>query len=250
MDLVSVITPYYKKKKYIELAIDSVLQQTYKNFELIIIYDDQNKEDSSFLKKIIKKDKRIKLFINKKNLGAGRSRNKGIKLSKGSLIAFLDADDLWLHNKIQKQIFFMKKNAIDVSHTSYHIINSDNKIIGSRRAKDMNHKLLLNSCDIGLSTVILNKKIITNKMKFANINTKEDYVLWLKFTLDDNIIFALKSNLTKWSKLDDSLSTSKIQKLYDGYLVYRKYMNFSLIKSFISLLLLSFNYLLKELRNK
>jgi len=144
----------------------------------------------------------------------------------------------------------MKKNLIDISHTSYHIINSDNKIIGSRRAKDMNHKLLLNSCDIGLSTVILNKKIITNKMKFANINTKEDYVLWLKFTLDDNIIFALKSNLTKWRKLDDSLSTSKIQKLYDGYLVYRKYMNFSLIKSFISLLLLSFNYLLKELRNK
>ena len=250
MDLVSIIMPYYKKKKYIELAVNSVIQQTYKNFELIIVYDDENKEDLNFLKKIIKKDERIKLYINKKNLGAGRSRNKGIKLSKGSLIAFLDADDLWLHNKIQKQIFFMKKNAIDVSHTSYHIINSDNKIIGSRRAKDMNHKLLLNSCDIGLSTVILNKKIITNKMKFANINTKEDYVLWLKFTLDDNIIFALKSNLTKWRKLDDSLSTSKIQKLYDGYLVYRKYMNFSLIKSFISLLLLSFNYLLKELRNK
>ena len=111
MDLVSVIIPYYKKKKYIEPAINSVLKQTYKNFELIIIYDDENKEDLNFLKKIIKKDKRIKLYINKKNLGAGRSRNKGIKLSKGSLIAFLDADDLWAHNKIQKQIFFMKKNA-------------------------------------------------------------------------------------------------------------------------------------------
>jgi teichuronic acid biosynthesis glycosyltransferase TuaG len=250
MDLVSIIMPYYKKKKYIELAVNSVIQQTYKNFELIIVYDDENKEDLNFLKKIIKKDERIKLYINKKNLGAGRSRNKGIKLSKGSLIAFLDADDLWLHNKIQKQIFFMKKNAIDVSHTSYHIINSDNKIIGSRRAKDMNHKLLLNSCDIGLSTVILSKKIITNKIKFANINTKEDYVLWLKITLNDNIIFALKNNLTKWRKLNDSLSTSKIQKLYDGYLVYRKYMNFSLVKSFIHLILLSFNYALKGLRNK
>ena len=122
MELVSIITPYYKKKKYIELTINSVLQQTYKNFELIIIYDDQNKEDLNLLKNLTKKDKRIKLYINKKNLGAGRSRNKGIKLSKGSLIAFLDADDLWLHNKIQKQIFFMKKNSIDVSHTSYHII--------------------------------------------------------------------------------------------------------------------------------
>jgi len=250
MDLVSVIMPYYKKKKYIELAVNSVIQQTYKNFELIIVHDDENKEDLNFLKNLIKKDKRIKLYINKKNLGAGKSRNKGIKLSQGSLIAFLDADDLWTRNKLKKQIFFMKKNLVDISHTSYHIINSDNKIIGSRRAKDMNHKLLLNSCDIGLSTVIIKKELITNKIKFANINTKEDYVLWLKITLNNKKIFALKNNLTKWRKLNDSLSASKIQKLYDGYLVYRKYMNFSLAKSFIYLLLLSFNYGLKELRNK
>jgi len=250
MDLVSVIMPYYKKKKYIELAVNSVIQQTYKNFELIIVHDDENKEDLNFLKNLIKKDKRIKLYINKKNLGAGKSRNKGIKLSQGSLIAFLDADDLWTRNKLKKQIFFMKKNLVDISHTSYHIINSDNKIIGSRRAKDMNHKLLLSSCDIGLSTVIMKKKLITNKIKFANINTKEDYVLWLKITLNNKKIFALKNNLTKWRKLNDSLSASKIQKLYDGYLVYRKYMNFSLAKSFIRLLLLSFNYGLKELRDK
>ena len=250
MDLVSIIIPYYKKKKYIELAINSVIQQTYRNFELIIVYDDENKEDLNILKKIIKKDKRIKLYINKKNLGAGRSRNKGIKLSKGSLIAFLDSDDLWIRDKLKKQIFFMKKNAIDISHTSYQIINSHNKIIGSRRARDMNHKLLLNSCDIGLSTVILNKKIITDKIKFANTSTKEDYILWLKITLNNKKIFALKNNLTKWRKLDDSLSSSKIQKFYDGYLVYRKYMNFSIIKSFIFLMLLSFNYVLKELKNK
>jgi len=250
MDLVSIITPYYKKKKYIELTINSVLQQTYKNFELIIIYDDQNKEDLNLLKNLTKKDKRIKLYINKKNLGAGRSRNKGIKLCQGSLIAFLDADDLWARNKLKKQIFFMKKSLVDISHTSYHIINSDNKKIGNRIAKDMNHKLLLSSCDIGLSTVIMKKKIITNKIKFANINTKEDYVLWLKITLHNRKILALKNNLTKWRKLNDSLSASKIQKLYDGYLVYRKYMNFSLAKSFIRLLLLSFNYGLKELRNK
>ena len=250
MDLVSIITPYYKKKKYIELTINSVLQQTYKNFELIIIYDDQNKEDLNLLKNLTKKDKRIKLYINKKNLGAGGSRNKGIKLSQGSLIAFLDADDLWTRNKLKKQIFFMKKSLVDISHTSYHIINSDNKKIGNRIAKDMNHKLLLSSCDIGLSTVIMKKKIITNKIKFANINTKEDYVLWLKITLHNRKILALKNNLTKWRKLNDSLSASKIQKLYDGYLVYRKYMNFSIAKSFFSLLLLSFNYGLKGLRNK
>ena len=122
MDLVSIIMPYYKKKKYIKIAINSVIRQTYKNFELIIIYDDGSKEDLNFLKKIVKKDKRIKLFVNKKNLGAGRSRNKGIKLSKGNFIAFLDSDDLWKKNKLKKQIIFMKKNGIDASHTSYNMV--------------------------------------------------------------------------------------------------------------------------------
>ena len=250
MDLISVIIPYYKKKEYIISSINSVLNQTYKNLEIIIIYDDLNKEDLNLLKKIKKKDKRIKIYINKKNLGAGRSRNKGIKLSKGVFVAFLDSDDLWKKNKLKKQIFFMKKNGINASHTSYTIINSNNKIVGSRNAKDMSYKLLLKSCDIGLSTVILKKEIITSKIKFANIKTKEDYVLWLKITLNNNKIFALKDNLTKWRKLEDSLSSSKLQKIYDGYLVYRKYMNFNLLKSFGFLMLLSFNYFLKDIKNK
>ena len=154
MELISIIIPYYKKKRYIELSINSALEQTYKNFEIIIIYDDESKEDLNLLKNIIKKDKRIKLVINKKNLGAGNSRNKGLKLSKGKFIAFLDADDLWLKDKLQKQLFFMNKKMINISHTSYHIINNKNKIIGKRIARDMNYNLLLNSCDIGLSTVM------------------------------------------------------------------------------------------------
>ena len=250
MDLISVIIPYYKKKEYIISSINSVLNQTYKNLEIIIIYDDLNKEDLNLLKKIKKKDKRIKIYINKKNLGAGRSRNKGIKLSKGVYVAFLDSDDFWKKNKLKKQIFFMKKNGINASHTSYTIINSNNKIVGSRNAKDMSYKLLLKSCDIGLSTVVLKKEIITSKIKFANIKTKEDYVLWLKITFNNNKIFALKDNLTKWRKLEDSLSSSRLQKIYDGYLVYRKYMNFNLLKSFGFLMLLSFNYFLKDIKNK
>ena len=250
MDLISVIIPYYKKKEYIISSINSVLNQTYKNLEIIIIYDDLNKEDLNLLKKIKKKDKRIKIYVNKKNLGAGRSRNKGIKLSKGIFVAFLDSDDLWKKNKLKKQIFFMKKNGINASHTSYTIINSNNKIVGSRNAKDMSYKLLLKSCDIGLSTVVLKKEIITSKIKFANIKTKEDYILWLKITFNNNKIFALKDNLTKWRKLEDSLSSSRLQKIYDGYLVYRKYMNFNLLKSFGFLMLLSFNYFLKDIKNK
>ena len=222
MDLVSVITPYYKKKKFISQTINSVLQQTYNNFELIIIYDDENYSDLVFIKKIIKKDKRVKIIVNKKNIGAGKSRKKGIELSKGKFLAFLDADDYWNRNKLKEQISFMNKNKINISHTSYFIVDSSNRIIGNRKALDRNHAQLLSSCDIGLSTVILDKKLITKNINFANTKTKEDYVLWLKITLDKNTIFAFKKNFTKWRKLNNSLSSSTFQKMKDGYNVYRK----------------------------
>ena len=93
MSLVSVIIPYYRKKQYISRTLKSVINQSYKKLEIIIIYDDDNKEELKFIKQITLKDKRIKILVNQKNLGVGPSRNKGIKKSRGEYIAFLDADD-------------------------------------------------------------------------------------------------------------------------------------------------------------
>ena len=101
MALVSVIIPYFRKKKYFFKTINSVINQSYKKIEIILIYDDENKKDLPYVKKLIKKDKRIKLIINRKNYGAGISRNIGIKLAKGKYISFLDADDVWLKNKLK-----------------------------------------------------------------------------------------------------------------------------------------------------
>jgi teichuronic acid biosynthesis glycosyltransferase TuaG len=109
----------------------------------------------------------------------------------------------------------------------------------------MNHKQLLSSCDVGLSTVMLNKKLLTKKINFGNIKTKEDYVLWLKITLNNNTIYALKKKLTKWRKLKNSLSSSTFQKIKDGYYVYRHHLKYNFIKSIYSLLILSINSLNK-----
>ena len=104
MKLVSVIIPYFKKKKYIGDTIKSILNQTYNNFEIIIIYDDPEKKDLDYIEKLSYSDSRIKLIINEKNLGAGISRNIGIGQSKGTFLAFIDADDIWEKNKLEEQV--------------------------------------------------------------------------------------------------------------------------------------------------
>ena len=112
MKLVSVIMPFYRKRKFISQAIKSVLNQTYKKFEIIIVYDDHDLKDYNFIKKNFSKDKKIKLIKNNNNKGAGVSRNKGIKKSKGDLIAFLDCDDYWEKNKLEEQLLFMKRKKV------------------------------------------------------------------------------------------------------------------------------------------
>ena len=142
--------PYYKKKIFIDQSIQSVLNQTYKKFELLIVYDDFDKEELYYLKKFVDSDDRVKIIENEKNLGAGLSRNKGIELSKGRFIAFLDSDDLWSKSKLEKQIKFMTQNNCFISHTSYEIIDSQNITVSKRVARDFNNfKSLLKSCDIG-----------------------------------------------------------------------------------------------------
>ena len=208
MDLISVIIPYYKKRKYIKKTINSVISQSYKKIEIIIIYDDEDKEELNYIKECIQNDKRFKLVVNKKNVGVGESRNRGIKIAKGKYVSFIDADDLWKKDKLKNQINFMKNNNIKYSHTSYEIIDDRKKVIGYRKAKSYDDYLeLINSCDIGLSTVTIEKKILSKKLLFPKIKTKEDFVLWLLILKKGIKIHSLNKNLVQWRKSKNSLSS-------------------------------------------
>jgi len=247
MKLVSIIIPYYKKRRYIFRAVQSVLKQSYRKYEIIIVYNDKDKKDLNYILNIKKKDKRIKVFEESSKKGAGYSRNIAIKKSKGDFIAFLDSDDEWKKNKLQIQLDFMQKNSCLISHTSYEIINNRNKVIGFREAKKkLLYVDLLKSCDIGLSTVMVNKKVLFNQ-KFPNIKTKEDYVLWLKLTKKNIKILGINIYLTKWRKLTDALSSNNIQKIIDGFRVYSIHMKFGYIKSLIYLIRLSINSVIKKI---
>ena len=248
MDLVSVIIPYYKKRNFVKKTLISVINQSYENFEIFVIYDDTNLNDFEFLQEIAKLDNRIKIIKNNANLGAGFSRNIGIDRSNGKYIAFLDADDTWSPDKLQSQISFMKKNNYKITHTSYYIVDDKKKIIGFRKARDLvSIDEILKSCDIGLSTVILEKNLLVDdKIKFPQLKTKEDFVFWLMLFKKKHNFFALDMYLTNWTDTKNSLSSSTFQKLKDGYRVYNQYMNFNIVKSLYYLFCLSLNYLKKK----
>ena len=246
MELVSIILPYYKKRKFIQKTINSILAQTYKNFEIIIIYDDENLTDFLLLESIKKADSRIFLLKNNKNIGAGLSRNVGINHSKGKFIAFIDGDDLWDKNKLELQIDYMKNKNYQITHTAYHIIDEDDKVTGLRKSKNLDYNNLINSCDVGLSTVILNKELLNIDISFPNFKTKEDYFLWLKLSKENYIFNYIDEPLSNWRKTKNSLSSSIIQKIADSFRVYYHYEK-NFIITIYRILILIFNFIKKSI---
>ena len=245
MKKVSVIIPYYNNLKYVFRSIDTVHQQKYKNLEIILIYDDENKDDLSLIKNKLKEKKNIKLIINKKNLGAAKSRNIGIKFAKGFYIAFLDSDDYWKKNKLNKQIKFMKKNKLDMSYTAYEILKNKFRVKKNIKSK-YDYKDLLKKCDIGLSTVIIKSSLI-KKEKFPNLKTQEDYCLWLNFFRRKINAKGMNESLSIWRDTPNSLSSNIIQKLYDAFKVYYIYQNKNFFVSLFSVLVLSLNKVKKNI---
>lgn len=242
--------PYYKKSEFITESINSILNQTFQKFEIIIIDDELSEKSARVLKSIGSLDPRIKIYNNKENLGAGQSRNNAINLCNGKYIAFCDCDDLWKSKKLEKQLKFMEEFNLRFSFTSYEIINNKNFRISSREAqKKLSFKQLRNSCDIGLSTVIVRKDVFENdKLRFGKTKTKEDFILWLLIAKSGVEIFGIKECLVSWRKSSQSLSSSNIQKIFDGYKVYRNYLRYSRTKSLFFLIILSLNFMLKKIR--
>lgn len=246
--------PYRRNIQYVFRAIRSVMKQSYQNFELLIIYDDVDNKDYIKLKNFLKENiayKKIKIFKNKNNLGAGPSRNIGIDKSRGDYICFLDSDDFWHHKKLELQLQIMKKKKLIFSHTTYSILNKSFKKIGIRMAKTI-HAFddMLKSCDIGLSTVVIKKSfLINNNLRFPSIKTKEDYVLWLKISKKKIKLYGINKNLTFYQKHSNSISSNIITNIVNGFLVYKLYLNYSYIKSFFLLTRLSLNYVKKKLHD-
>lgn len=188
-ELVSIIMPSYNTANYIEESIQSVINQTYQNWELIIVDDCSTDNTDTVVKKI--QDVRIKYLKNTKNSGAAISRNRALREAKGRWIAFLDSDDLWESKKLEKQIHFMKKNNYHFSYTNYEEIDMDGKKTGIRVTgpKKITKTGMFNYCWPGCLTVMYDAKRV-GLIQIADIKKNNDYAMWLKICqIEDCFLF-------------------------------------------------------------
>ena len=176
--LVSIITPSYNSSRFIEECVDSVLLQTYDNWEMIIVDDNSTNNLSLIIKKY--NDKRIQLIELDKNVGAAEARNVAIRKSKGKYIAFLDSDDLWLSSKLEKQISFMKKYKTAFSCTSYQPMSEtgDKQYSVIHVPQKVTYSSYLKNTIIGCLTVIIDREK-TGDFEMPNIRSSHDMALWL-----------------------------------------------------------------------
>ena len=243
--LISVVITYFKKKNFIKKTLDSIFNQKYKNFELVFVFDDKDKKDLKFIKSLLKKFKRKKLIVNNKNLGVAASRNLAIKYCKGSFLAFIDADDIWLKNKLKIQLNLMLKGGHLFSYSAYSIINSNGKFVSTRQvSKNINYLKLIKSCEIGLSTVMIKNQLF-NQLKFPNLKTQEDFALWLKLLRKGYKFFPIKKVLSSWRTTENSLSANKFQKLIDAFKLFYIHENKNFIYSIYCVIVLTYNKILR-----
>lgn len=229
--LVSIITPNYNGQKFIKNTIESVIKQTFQNWEMLIVDDGSTDGSDKIIKEYAKKNPRIKFL--KTNLskfpklvpGPGAARNTAIEAAKGKYIAFLDNDDLWHSKKLEKQTSFLEKNNYSLVYTWYDIIDEYNRKIGEHTPSDimLSYRDLLKDCKIGCLTVMYNASKLGKQ--FIDLNKYDryaDYSLWLKITKQGNDAYCLHERLSSYRLVKGSISANKLNAITHQWHILRQ----------------------------
>jgi teichuronic acid biosynthesis glycosyltransferase TuaG len=221
--LVSIITPVFNSEKYIGKAIESVLNQTYPSWEMILVDDMSTDRSMEIVGEYMQKDERIKLIKLSENSGAAVARNTALNASVGRFIAFLDSDDLWKPEKLEKQLAFMQKNDYAFTFTAYDLMDQDGNSLRKtiHMPDSIDYKGLLKNTIIGCLTVMLDRQQVGN-FQMPNIRTRQDFALWLSILKKGYRAYALQEPLSIYRIVEGSISSNKFKAAKRNWFVYRK----------------------------
>jgi len=221
--LVSIVTPAYNSARFIQATIDSVLAQTYTNWELIVVDDCSNDNTSDLVSSIARRDDRIRLIRLEHNQGPAVARNTALKYATGRYIAFLDSDDLWLPNKLELQLSFMNQKGIAFSFTLYRRMSEDGgkwgKLINLPEVLDY-AGLLKNTGIAGCLTAIIDRKTTGNFE--MEIGYAEDHLLWIQLLKRGFKAYGLQEDLARYRVVNNSRSRNKFKAPFRIWDIYYK----------------------------
>jgi teichuronic acid biosynthesis glycosyltransferase TuaG len=264
--LVTIITPSYNSKEYIVETIDSVLNQSYKNYEMLIVDDGSNDGSYEIVNNYIKKDQRLKIYRLESNSGCPAvPRNFALDIAKGEYIAFLDSDDIWHRDKLMIQVKYMITNNCFFSASEIKIFHKIDEVkesviseisLKSLESKVIVHKKLIFKNIIPNSSVIIKKDLI-NKLKF-NVDLRykaiEDYYMWLQILEKGAKCSKLSSQLLFYRIAETSISKSKFDMFKKHIMLYSEYKPYNKplgLKKYLYLLSYGyFSFVNKVLRRK
>lgn len=225
-ELVSIIVPAYNAEKYIVEAMDSARRQTYRNWELLLVEDCSKDGTASQIEAYLQRtgDGRIRLIRQASNQGAARARNRALKEAKGRYIAYLDADDLWMPEKLEREIAFMKEKGAAFAFTGYEFADEEGRGTGKvvRVPKTLNYRQALKNTTIFTTTVMFDTGKIRRDLLEMPLIKSEDTALWWKVLREGYTAYGLDENLVRYRRGGRSLSSNKIEAMRRIWNLYRK----------------------------
>lgn len=245
--LVSVIMPSYNAESYIAESIESVLQQTYTNWELLITDDCSTDHTPEIVKAFSQKEPRIDFIIAKQHSGIAGTRNQSLARVKGRFVAFLDNDDIWYPEKLEKQVHFMLEKGYAFCYSDYELMKEDGTLKGKTiyTAGIINYNKYLRNTIIGSGTIMLDCSQ-TGSLIMPNNATSDDMALWCKILKDGHNAYPIQEVLMKYRIRSNSASANKLKAAIDVWKVYRKQERLPLFCALISFIGYAFNAIIKR----
>lgn len=244
-ELVSIITPTYNAEKFIRATIESVQNQTYQNWEMILVDDASTDETVKIISDFVEKDSRIKLFKLEKNSGNGFARNIALEKAVGKYIAYLDADDLWFPNKLEKQIQFLKENNLHFTFSFYDCIDEEGNSLNRRVEAPVNltYDELFFCNYVGNLTAIYDVDCFGKIVIEATLK-RQDWRLWLTILKQIQVTKPVPEPLAFYRIRKDSISSSKFKLIKHNFGVYREFHGFNFVFSVLLMVRFLFTQLI------